>query len=69
MPVSGPYRTPVFAAVRRLDPRTIEETRKSEGRIVTVRTYTLLPGGRALAMATADSATGQTFHVIARRKP
>jgi hypothetical protein len=68
VPVRGPYKTPVFAAVRRRDSPTIEETRKSEGRIVTVRTYTLSPDGRELAMATTDSATGQTFRAISRRK-
>jgi len=65
--VSGPYKIPVFAAVRRLDPRTIEETRRSNGRIVMVRTYTLAPGGDALAVATTDPATGHTFRSVSRR--
>jgi hypothetical protein len=68
VPVSGPYETPVFAAVRRLDPRTIEETRRSNGRITAIRTYTLSPDGSSLDVATTDPATGQTFRATSRRR-
>jgi len=67
VPVRGPYKVPVFAAVRRVGARTVEETRKSNGRITTVRTYTLSPDGRALEIATTDAATGRTFRATSRR--
>lgn len=66
--VRGPYKTPVFAAVRRPDPRTIEETRRSAGKIVLVRTYTLAPDGRSLSIASTEPATDQTFRITAHRK-
>jgi len=67
VPVAGPYKVPVFAAVRRLGSRAIEETRKTGGRISMVRTYTLSPDGRALAVATTDPTTGHTFRSVSRR--
>jgi hypothetical protein len=68
VPVRGPYRTPMLAAVRRIHARTIEETRRSGGRIVLVRTYTLSEDGRTLEIAGTDPATGQTFRITAHRK-
>ncbi|HEY0314058.1 MAG TPA: hypothetical protein VGC56_16410 [Allosphingosinicella sp.] len=69
VPVGGPYKIPVFAAVRRLDARTIEETRKSNGRTTMVRTYTLSPDGRSLDVAVTDPATGHTFRATSRHSP
>ena len=69
VPVGGPYKVPVFASVRRLDGRTIEETRRSNGSITMVRTYTLSPDGRSLDVAVTDPATGHTFRATSRRRP
>lgn len=66
--VRGPYKTPVFASVRRLGPRTIEETRQSGGKVTFVRTYTLSRDGRTLEIAGTETATGQTFRIHAHRK-
>jgi hypothetical protein len=68
VPVHGPYKIPVFAAVRRLGPRTIEETRRSGGKATLVRTYTLAPDGRTLTIASTDPDTGHTFRIAAHRK-
>jgi hypothetical protein len=68
VPVRGPYRTPVFAAVRRLGARTIEETRRSGDKIVLVRTYTLATDGRSLTIASTEPGAGQTFRITAHRK-
>jgi hypothetical protein len=68
VPVHGPYKTPVLAAVRQVDSRTIEETRKSDGRIVLVRTYAVSADGRSLAIASTDPATGRTFRITAHRR-
>lgn len=67
--VRGPYETPVLAAVRRVGARILEETRRSGGRVVLVRTYTLSADGRTLAIASTDPATGHTFRIAAHRKP
>jgi hypothetical protein len=69
VPVGGPYKVPVFAAVRRIDARTIEETRKSNGRVTMVRTYTLSPDGHSLDVAVTDPTTGHTFRATSRRIP
>jgi hypothetical protein len=66
--VRGPYKTPVFAAVRRLGPRTIEETRRSAGKIALIRTYTLARDGRSLTIGSTEPGSGQTFRIVAHRK-
>lgn len=68
VPVRGPYKVAVFAAVRRIGPRTIEETRKSGGKITLVRTYRLLPGGRTMEIASTEPGTGQTFRIRAHKR-
>lgn len=66
--VRGPYETPVFAAVRRLGPRTIEETRRSAGKITLVRTYTLAADGLSLTIASTEPGAGHTYRITAHRK-
>lgn len=66
--VMGPYKEPVFAAVKRIGGRQIVETRKQNGKVVQMRTFKLSPDGRSMTMSTANPATKATFVITAHRK-
>jgi len=56
-----------LAAVKRVDARTVVETRKAGGKLVMTRTYRLSQDGKSLSMATLNEVTGSTFRATSRR--
>jgi len=68
VPVSGPYRGKVTAAVVRRGDRQIVETRKEDAKVIATRTFTLLPDGNSLEIATTAAGSPSTFRVIAHRQ-
>jgi hypothetical protein len=68
VPIAGPYNGSLNVSIERVSPLRIVETRRQEGRLVQVRTYTLSRNGRTLESASYDPSTGTTFRVTARRQ-
>lgn len=68
VPVKGPYKGQVLTAVKRVGDRQIVETRKQDGKMVLVRTFTLAPDGRSLTISSANPMTNSTFVVTAHKK-
>jgi hypothetical protein len=66
--VQGPYGGKVMAAVRRLDDRTVQETRTDDGKVAFIRTFTVSADGRSLEVTTTVPATGATFRATSHRK-
>jgi hypothetical protein len=67
VPIHGPYKNMV-AAVERLSPRKVVETRKQDGKVVLVRAFTLSPDGRQLRVESKNPETNSTFTITAHRK-
>jgi hypothetical protein len=68
VPVKGPYRGAIRAAVKLVDQHKIVETRTEDGEVILVRTFTLSPDERALTIASTNPATNTTFVIMAHRK-
>lgn len=68
VPVRGPYRGKIMAAVTRNGDRQIVATLKQDGKLVATRTFTLLPDGKSLEIATTSPGSDSTFRVVARRQ-
>lgn len=68
VPVESPHGITSMVAVKRIDDRSLLETRKIDGKPVVKRTYTLLPDGRSLEIATQNLTTGSTYRAISRRE-
>src|SRR3569623_2274585 len=66
--VEGPYKGAMFAAVKRVDARTLVETRTEDGRVLFTRTYALSADGRSLRTETKSAATGAVFAATSHRK-
>jgi hypothetical protein len=68
VPLRGPYDGTILVAVERVNERQIVETRKQDGRMIMRRSFTVLPDGRTMEIASTDPATDVTFRITARRK-
>lgn len=56
------------AALRRIDPATIEVTISQGGKTMAVRTYSAQPGGTTMKVIELDKLTGTTFSYLANRQ-
>jgi hypothetical protein len=56
------------AAVRRVDEHTIIETRRRDGKVIMVRTFSLSPNGKALTISSRCPETNSAFRITAHRK-
>lgn len=68
VPVQGPFGgDPMFVQVKRVDVRTIVDTRKRGGKVILIRTYRLR-GPRALEVSAFDPVTGVTYSSTYRKQ-
>jgi hypothetical protein len=68
VPLHGAGTDGQEAAVKRVDPRTIVETRRRGGNVTMVRTYRLSPNGKALTISSRYPEKNSTFRITAHRK-
>jgi len=66
-PFKGAYGYDAVS-VRRLNPNTIEETDKRDGRIVEVYTMTVSPGGKMMTIVDSSKLTGRTSTMVAKKQ-
>ena len=55
------------AAVKKVDERTMVETRRRDGKVIMVRTFTLSPNGKTLTIASDYPETNSSFRITAHR--
>jgi hypothetical protein len=67
-PLHGPGTDGQAAAVKRVDPHKLVETRTRNGRLIMVRTFTLSADGKVLTMVSRYPETHSTFTISAHRK-
>lgn len=68
VPVEGPYGGKVLVSMRRIDARTVEETRTEAGKVTLVRTYTVAPDGGSLETVSKNPQIGSVFRITSHRK-
>lgn len=68
VPVEGPYGGKVMVQVKRVDARTVKETRTEEGKVTLVRTYAVTPDGGALETVARNPQTGSVFRITSHHK-
>jgi hypothetical protein len=56
------------AAVKKVDERTIVETRRRDGKVIMVRTFSLSPNGKTLTISSRYPETNSAFRITAHRK-
>jgi hypothetical protein len=61
--VQGPYGGKVLVTVRRIDARTVEETRTEDGKVTLVRTYAAAPDGSSLETVSRNPQIGSVFRI------
>jgi hypothetical protein len=66
--VQGPYGGKVLASVRRIDARTVEETRTEDGKVTLVRTYKASPDGSSLETVSKNPQVGSVFRITSHHK-
>lgn len=68
VPVEGPYGGRVLVSVKRIDARTVEETRTEAGKVTLVRTYVAAADGASLETVTKNPQTGSVFRITSHHK-
>jgi hypothetical protein len=63
VPVEGPYGGKVLVQVKRIDARTVEETRTEDGKVTLMRTYTASPDGSSLQTVSKNPQIGSVFKI------
>jgi hypothetical protein len=66
-PAKGAYGYNAVS-LRRIDPHSIEETDKRDGRVIDVTTLTVSPNGKMLTAVDHDQVTGRTSTYIAKKQ-
>jgi hypothetical protein len=64
----GPYKGKMLAAVRRIGSHKIIETRKENGRVILLRTFTLSPDERSLTTTSRNPITDSSFSITSRKR-
>jgi hypothetical protein len=66
-PVKGAYSYN-SVSLRRVDPRTFEETDKRDGKVIEVDTMTVSPDGKKMTIVAAGKLTGRTSTLVATKQ-